>query len=148
MNGLVMDEFYKPDELINKAFNSDIPAHFMTGRKLMTEAVNEGIVENSLNTFDVIKLNKKDFNPESFRNYYFQTINVLNFDQKDPELIELVKDNDFTDKLINESKLFNELYKIIKCTSKDCKSKPSKIDLTKMLNIMVTNIIVSNKLKI
>jgi len=143
INGLIVENFYKPDELINKAFNSDIPAHFMPGRKLMTEAVNEGIVDHPLNTFDVIKLNKSDFNHELFRNYYFQTINSLNFDVKDPELIEFVKDKDFTDKLINESKLFNELSKTIKSASnnrsKDCKYKPLKIDLTEMLNIIVSN---------
>ena len=144
INGLLVDGVnVKPDEFMNQAFNSDIPTHFMPGRKLMSEAVSEGLVDCSLNTFNTVKLTRSDFNHELFRNYCFQTISVLNYDIYDPELIKLVKDEEFTNRLINESKLFNEISKMIKGASndrsKDCKYKPLKIDLTEMLNILVFN---------
>lgn len=138
MNGLLDVNNIKPDELMNKAFNSDIPAHFTKDRKLISEAVSEGIISQPLNTFDVIKLNKPEFNSQLFQTYYFQMISSLNFDVADSELV-----SEFTDKLIAESKLFNELFKMIKGASndrsKDNKCKPLKINLTEMLNIMVAN---------
>lgn len=141
INGLLIDNNVKTDNLMNKAFNSDIPSHFIPGRKLMTEAVNEGLVGYSLNTFNTVKMSRTEFNPELFPNSYFQTISVLNYDIYDLELIKLVKDKNFMNKLINEYRLFKEILKITKSASdnqlKDC--KPLKIDLTEILNIMMFN---------
>jgi len=127
MNGLYDKQMIKPDELMIKAFGSDIPSHYYLDRKLMCEAVNENIISQQLNTFDVIKLSK-NLNYEPFPAIYLQSICLLNYDEKNME--ELVKD-----KLVYESKLLNEISVIINSFS----DNHLKFNLIEVLNIVIAN---------
>lgn len=81
MNGLRVGQLIIPDDLFNKAFNSNIPASFYPlyeGWISMNEAVEKGFIPKALNTFQVIKIVHPEFKPESFDLTYIGDINSVN----------------------------------------------------------------------
>lgn len=127
MNGLYNEQMIEPDDLMIKSFGSDIPSHYYLNEKLMCEAVNENIISQQLNTFDVIKL-YKNLNYESFPIGYLQSICSLNFDEKNME--ELVKD-----KLDYEFHLLDEIAMMINYFS----DNHLKFNLIEILQYLIPN---------
>ena len=109
MNELYNNQMIKPDDLMIKAFGSEIQSHYYLDRKLMCEAIDENTISQQLNTFDVIKLSRKNFNRESFHAVHFQSLCVLNYDEKNIE--ELDKDElEYEYELLNQvSTIINKL---------------------------------------
>lgn len=105
INELYDNQMIKPDDLMIRAFGSEISSHYYLDRKLMCEAVNENIISQQLNTFDVIKWSR-NFSHESFHAVHFQSLFVLNYDEKNIE--ELDKDE-----LIYEFELLKQVSTVI-----------------------------------
>lgn len=80
------NQFVIPDELFNVAFNGDISAFYYSYRDendrmseiIMEDAINEGLIEESLNTGQVIQLIHKHVNPFHFNSFYLRDIISLN----------------------------------------------------------------------
>lgn len=95
-------QFTSADDVMLKAFGGDVPAGYVSYltdpsqridpnvkrtkeekavkpvKKVMADAVAEGLLEQQLNTFDSIRL-VYDFNPESFKTYFYQNIAAANY---------------------------------------------------------------------
>lgn len=122
-NKLRQNQYIKVDQLIKDAFDSSIPAlyYFVDGKILMTEALNSGIINKLLNTFDVVKLKYDGFSKSSFQSYFFHVIIGIN----------IVSNGNFIDQniindLIYEYYLIDELCNI---------SKEKPINLIHMISI-------------
>jgi hypothetical protein len=90
------------------AFDSNIPAlNFKcetNGKMLMSQAFNDGLVPEMLNTFDCIRMIKPEFKRENFEVYYFSHIVGLNMN----DAIEDV-DDDIKNKAIDEYKIIQQI---------------------------------------
>jgi hypothetical protein len=131
MNGLYDNQMINSDDLMIKAFGEVIPSHYYLDKKLMCEAVNENIISQQLNTFDVIKLSR-NFRRESFATVHLTSICSLNFDTKNVE--ELVKDE-----LIYEFELLKQISVIINDIPNNHLGSILKINLIEVLNIIIAN---------
>jgi len=115
--GQLNQSFNTSDKIMIDAFGSNIPAQYFkckqNGKILMTEAVNIGSIPNMLNTFDTIKVNHPNFDFEKFPNAFFSHVLVLNMIKADTQLVDLIQNKDFTDKLIYEYRLIIEINEIL-----------------------------------
>jgi hypothetical protein len=126
-------QFSTSNKIMIDAFGAGIPAQYFISKKhgkiLMSKAMNLGLVPSMINTFDTIRMSNTDFNHEKFGVYYFQNILSLNIDSNNIELIELIKNKDFTEKLIYEYELISEIFIVITINP--------TIDLIELLKISI-----------
>ena len=88
-NGLNDDGFFVPDNLFVTTFAGNI------------KSLNE-----RLDTFDIIKINKPDFDDKSIKFYYLQSMCSLNHNK----LVISQDDNEFFEQLICEAQLIEKCY--------------------------------------
>lgn len=115
INELRQGQFVKTDEIMNKAFNSDIPAQYFIGpnnsKMLMDEAIGKGLISQSLNTFESVKLRNANFNCNEFKNYFIQCFQMFNVTKLTDDVLE---NKEFTDELCREYELITEICRIAK----------------------------------
>lgn len=76
-----------PDAYMHEYFGGNRAATFYlyrnqnneVQRMLMGDAVNAGLIERPLNTFEVIQRVRPDFNPARFQFYYLQNVAAVNY---------------------------------------------------------------------
>lgn len=79
-NELIQGQQVISDELMNVAFNSNIPSCFYYQEKMipMKDAVEQELIDAPLNTFQVIQSKVPRFNPKRFQSQFLRTIQILN----------------------------------------------------------------------
>lgn len=117
-----------PDGLMKEAFDGTIPAYYSLYRDdmgrpkriLMQEAVDLGLIQNYLSTFQVLEKmysleNQGGFTSDNFNSYFLQNLISLNIircsDIK--ECAAILEDPTLLEELLNESDLMSQLNKII-----------------------------------
>lgn len=105
------DSFFVPDNLYIEAFGSNIPAfkyeyYDVNGQIpsfLMQDAVNQGIIPESLNTFEVLQGLNYLFNPQRIGAFFGNMMKINSQSMTEvPELSDIVNDKQGSNELINE----------------------------------------------
>jgi hypothetical protein len=118
------------DGLFYAAFNGDIPAEYFMYRNgpnekfakvTMQEALDLGLIDDYLNTYQVLQLtypqdSARPFNPQEFKSYFFQNINSLNYaivkkETLDESIINAMIEEHTLAREIQET--YNKLYELI-----------------------------------
>ena len=113
-----------PNQLFMESFNSEIPADFYIYkdtndkkvRVLMNLAVEEGLIQEPLNTFEMIQQNYPEFNINGFPSHYIQTISSPNFYTKrnleNSPITQDLEDPQIIKRMIHEYSLLQDLSKV------------------------------------
>jgi len=109
-------KFIIPDKLFIESFGSDIPSEFYITnnqtRILMQTAIDKGLISNSLNTFQSIKLRYPDtFYSDKFPSYFINSMCGLNYYFKEqwPQINDYLQNEHLWQQLIIETNLIDEI---------------------------------------
>ena len=83
-------QFARSDQVMMDAFGGQIPAAFYsykgadgkTAKVSMAQAVQQGLINGAMNTYDVIRASYPTFDPARFNTYYYQNIAAANYYSK------------------------------------------------------------------
>jgi hypothetical protein len=127
-NSLMSNDLITPDSIMKQCFGGNIPAQYYMDRignkTLMTTAIENGLIDHELNTFDMMTLIIPNrFTQERFNIYFIQNIITLNSDRVDviPHVLnqlhhehEIVSDTlNRWDELLHQKPNFNSEQKIL-----------------------------------
>ena len=119
-NSLLIGDTYKPDRLIMECFGGNIPALFFVYKEqgklkkvLMDEAINTGLINGPMNTFEVLELTYPDFDRSQFVGHFVQNIGMCNYISlreipgseafsNDPQFIETLNEEHYIMKNIRD----------------------------------------------
>jgi hypothetical protein len=115
--------FIIPDAFFFTMFGGNIPAfkylyrddQNINRRIPMQDAVNQGLIDEPMNTFQVMQNVDPNFNPNRFPiDDFFEIVYLNSQDEEDlPELTELIDDEKFSDALIDELMIARDMLDIV-----------------------------------
>lgn len=120
-------QYATSDQVMMNAFGGQIAAAFFsykddnkTVKIPMDVAVQQGIIQAPLNTYDVVRSTHPNFNPARFNTYFYQNIAASNYYSKsalaaEPTLVEVVQAlarDDIRQAMLNEHNLVKEVSQV------------------------------------